>query len=58
MVDALLDQIADPMVSFTADGDYDQNRVSQTVAERNPDAIVIVPPRGAPAGGRGGECFG
>ena len=60
MVDALLDQIADPMVSFTADADadYDQNRVSQAAAERNPDAIVIVPPRGAAAGGRGGECFG
>jgi hypothetical protein len=45
MVDALLEQIADPIVSFTADGDYDQNRVSQAVAERNPDATVIVPPR-------------
>ena len=44
MVDALLDRIADPIVSFTADGDYDQNRVSQAIAERNPDATVIVPP--------------
>ena len=45
MVDALLDRIADPIVSFTADGDYDQNRVSQAIAERHPDATVIVPPR-------------
>jgi Transposase DDE domain len=45
LVDALLDQIADPIASFTADGDYDQDRVSQAVAERHPDAAVIVPPR-------------
>ena len=45
MVDALLEQIADPIASFTADGGYDQDRVSQAVAERDPDAAVIVPPR-------------
>jgi IS5 family transposase len=45
VVDALLDQIADPITSFTADGDYDQDRVSQAVAERHRDAAVIVPPR-------------
>ena len=45
MADALLDQIADPIASFTADGLYDQDRVSQTVGERHPDAAVIVPPR-------------
>src|SRR6202035_4129505 len=44
-VDTLLDQIADPIASFIADGDYDQDRVSQAVAERHPDAAVIVPPR-------------
>jgi DDE family transposase len=43
--DALLDQIADPIASFTADGAYDQDRVFDAVAERNPDAAVIVPPR-------------
>src|ERR1700754_730461 len=42
---ALLDQITDPIASFTADGTYDQDRVYQTVAERYPDAAVIVPPR-------------
>jgi hypothetical protein len=45
MIDALLDQIADPIASFTADGGYDQDRVSQAVAERDPDAAVVVPPR-------------
>ena len=45
VVDALLEQIVDPIDSFTADGDYDQDRVSQAVAERYPDAAVIVPPR-------------
>ena len=45
VVDALLEQIVDPIDSFTADGDYDQDRVSQAVAERHPNAAVIVPPR-------------
>ena len=45
VVDTLLDQIADPITSFTADGAYDQERVSQAVAERDPDAAIIVPPR-------------
>ena len=42
---ALLDQITDPIASFTADGAYDQDRVYETVAEHHPDAAVIVPPR-------------
>ena len=42
---ALLDQITSPLASFTADGAYDQDRVYETVAERHPDAAVIVPPR-------------
>jgi Transposase DDE domain len=42
---ALLDQLTDPIASFTADGAYDQDRVYETVAERHPDAAVIVPPR-------------
>ena len=43
MADALLDQIADPIASFTADGAYDQDQVSQAVGERHPDAAVIAP---------------
>src|ERR1700739_4725543 len=42
---ALLDQITDPVASFTADGAYDQDRVYEGVAEHAPDAAVIVPPR-------------
>jgi hypothetical protein len=42
---ALLDQITDPIASFTADGAYDQDRVYETVAAHAPEAAVIVPPR-------------
>jgi IS5 family transposase len=45
MAGALLGQIADPIASFTADGTYDQDQVGQAIAERHPDAAVIVPPR-------------
>src|SRR3954470_18446126 len=41
----LLDQVAGPVVSFTADGAYDQDRVYASVAERHPEAEVVVPPR-------------
>jgi hypothetical protein len=43
--EALLDNIADPVASFTADGAYDQDRVYKAVAQRHPGAAVIVPPR-------------
>ena len=33
------------MASFTGDGAYDQDRVYAGVAERHPDAGIIVPPR-------------
>jgi hypothetical protein len=46
---ALLNQISNPIASFTADGAYDQDRVYAAVAERHPDAAVIVPPRSAAA---------
>jgi Transposase DDE domain len=42
---ALLDQLGDPLASFTGDGAYDQGKVYQAVAARHPDAAVIVPPR-------------
>ena len=44
-VGPLLDQVAASVSSFTADGAYDQEGVSATVAERYPDAAIIVPPR-------------
>jgi hypothetical protein len=41
----LLDQVADPVASFTADGAFDQDSVYADVAARHPEADVIVPPR-------------
>jgi hypothetical protein len=46
---ALLDQVSDPITSFTADGAYDQDRVYAAVAGRHPDAAVIAPPRSTAA---------
>jgi len=44
-VGPLLDQVPGPVASFTADGAYDQEGVSAAVAERHPEAAIIVPPR-------------
>jgi hypothetical protein len=44
-VEPLLDQIPDPLASLTGDGAYDQAGIYGSVAERHPDADVIVPPR-------------
>ena len=44
-VGSLLDQITGEVASFTGDGGYDQDRVYAGVAERHPEAAVIVPPR-------------
>ena len=44
-VGPLLDQITGAVSSFIADGGYDQDRVYADVAERHPEAAVIVPPR-------------
>src|SRR4051812_31598699 len=44
-VGPLLDQVADPVASVTADGAYDQEGVYADVAERPPEAEVVVPPR-------------
>jgi len=44
-VDPLLDQVAGPVASFTADGAYDQDRVYAGIAKRHPDVAVVVPPR-------------
>ncbi len=41
----LLDQVTGPVASFTGDGAYDQDRVYAGVAERHPEADVVVPPR-------------
>ncbi len=44
-VGPLLDQVAGAVTSFTADGAYDQEGVAAAVAERHPEAAIIVPPR-------------
>ena len=44
-VGPLLDQVAGPVASFTGDGAYDRDDVYGAVAERHPDATVVVPPR-------------
>ena len=44
-VGPLLDQVAAPLASFTGDGAYDQEGVYASIAERHPEARVIVPPR-------------
>jgi transposase len=44
-VGPLLDRITGTVASFTADGGYDQDRVYAGVAERPPEAAVVVPPR-------------
>jgi Transposase DDE domain len=44
-VGSLLDQLSGSLSSFTADGAYDQNSVYAAVADRHPEAAVIVPPR-------------
>jgi hypothetical protein len=41
----LLNQIPGPLASFIGDGAYDQAGIYGTVAERHPEADVIVPPR-------------
>jgi hypothetical protein len=41
----LLDQITAPLASFIGDGAYDQTGIYDTIAKREPDAEVIVPPR-------------
>src|SRR3954451_10711710 len=43
--DPLLDQVTGPVASVTGDGAYDQEGVYASVAERHPEAAVIVPPR-------------
>jgi transposase len=44
-VGPLLDQVTGAVSSVTADGAYDQDGVYADVADRHPDAAVIVPPR-------------
>jgi hypothetical protein len=44
-VGPLLDQVTEPLASFTGDGAYDREDVYDAVAERHAEAAVVVPPR-------------
>src|SRR4051794_21099824 len=44
-VGPLLDQLEGAVASFTGDGAYDREDVYDAVAERHPEAAVVVPPR-------------
>jgi Transposase DDE domain len=44
-VGPLLDQVTGPVASFIGDGAYDRDDVYDAVAERHPEAAVVVPPR-------------
>src|SRR3954452_19322116 len=44
-VGALLDQLEGAVAAFTGDGAYDREDVYDAVAERHPEAAVVVPPR-------------
>jgi hypothetical protein len=44
-VGPLLDKVAMPVASFTADGADDQDRVYIDVSQRHLDVAVVVPPR-------------
>jgi hypothetical protein len=44
-VGPLLDRVTGPFASFTGDGAYGREDVYDAVAERHPDAAVVVPPR-------------
>src|SRR4051812_35526005 len=44
-VGPLLDQVTGPVASVTGDGAYDQDGVYASVAQRHPEAAVVVPPR-------------
>jgi hypothetical protein len=41
----LLDQLEGPVASFTGDGAYDQDGFYRAMIGRDPDALVIMPPR-------------
>jgi hypothetical protein len=44
-VEALLDQINDPIGQFTADGAYDGDPIYEAVTKHSADAAVVIPPR-------------
>ena len=45
LVGPLLDQIDGPVSAVLADGAYDGDPTYQTILDRHPDAVVVIPPR-------------
>lgn len=45
MADALLQQIAQPLEAYAADGSYDKRKVYTSLQTRAPNARVLIPPR-------------
>ena len=45
LVGPLLDQIDGPVSAVLADGAYDGDPTYQTILDRHPDAMVVIPPR-------------
>jgi transposase len=45
LVGLLLDQIDGPVSAVLADGAYDGDPTCQTILDRHPDAVVVIPPR-------------
>jgi hypothetical protein len=54
-VGPLLDQTTGPIDTVMADGAYDGEPTYQTVAERDPTAMVVIPPRSTAVPGPGAE---
>ncbi len=54
-VGPLLNQIPGPVTVFLADGAYDGDPVYHAVADRHPNAAVIIPPRGTAVPGKTAE---
>jgi hypothetical protein len=52
----LLDQIPVPLASFVGDGAYDQAGIHGTIAQRHPEADVIIPPRSTAVLSEDGEA--
>ena len=44
-LEPLLDRLSQAPASFTGDGAYDRNAIGELLAKRNPDAIILIPPR-------------
>ncbi len=44
-VEALLEQVIDPIEHFSGDGAYDKDHVYQAITEHSPESDIVIPPR-------------